>query len=92
VVDEQLGASVQQLAERLLAVVRVEAILLLHPHPRQLAPLPREFVVESGVLLLAGKELLTRGEPFLAGSNLVISHLGSPLCLSQQLRAVLALS
>src|SRR4030095_9571950 len=74
VVDEQLGSSVEQLTECLLTVVRVEAVLLLHPHPRQLASLPRELVAEPSVLLFAGKELLTCCEPFLAGSNLVIIH------------------
>ena len=76
VVDEQLGAPVEQLAERLLTVVSVEAVVLLHSHPRQLASLPRELVAESRVFLLAGKELLTCSEPLLAGSNLVISHCG----------------
>jgi hypothetical protein len=78
VVDEQLGTPAEKLAKRLLTVDRVEAVLLLHSHPRQLASLPREFVAESRVFLLAGKELLTCSEPFLASSNLVISHLRSP--------------
>jgi hypothetical protein len=54
VVDEQLGSPVEQLDERLLAVVRIEAIVRLYPHPGQLASLPREFVAEPGVLLFAG--------------------------------------
>src|SRR5919204_229567 len=48
VVDEQLGSSLEQLDQRLLAVVRVEAVLLLHPHPGQLASLPRELVTDIG--------------------------------------------
>jgi hypothetical protein len=47
VVDEQLGAPVEQLAEGLLAVVRVESVLLLHRDPRQLAPLPRELAASG---------------------------------------------
>src|SRR4029453_11038340 len=74
VVDEQLGTPAEQGAERLLSVVRVEAVLLLDAHPGQLASLPREFVAESRVFLLAGKELLPCREPFVAGSNPVISH------------------
>jgi hypothetical protein len=69
-VDEQLGAPVEQLAERLLAVVRVEAILLLHPHPRQLAPLPRELVAQPCVLLLVFEQPLPCLEPLFATSNL----------------------
>jgi hypothetical protein len=53
VVDEQLGSPVEQLAERLLTVVRVEAVLLLHPHPRQLASLLGNRVTEPRVLLFA---------------------------------------
>jgi hypothetical protein len=55
VVDEQLRSPVEQLGERLLTVVRVEAVLLLHPHPGQLPSLPRELVTESRVLLLANE-------------------------------------
>src|SRR4029453_3496071 len=78
VVDEQLGSSVEQLTECLLSVVPFEGVLPPPPHPRQLGSLPRELVAEPGVLLFAGKEFLTCCEPFLAGSNLVISHLRSP--------------
>jgi hypothetical protein len=53
VVEEQLRSPVEELEERLLTVVRLEAILLLHPHPRQLASLLRELVAEPGVLLFA---------------------------------------
>jgi hypothetical protein len=53
VVDEQLGSPVEQLGERLLTVVGVEAVLLLHRHPGQLASLLRDRVAESGVLLFA---------------------------------------
>src|SRR5206468_11006258 len=74
VVDEQLGAPVEQLAERLLAVVRIESILLLHAHPRQLASLPGELVTEPGVLLLADEELVARGEPFFARCQPAINH------------------
>jgi len=44
VVDEQLGTSVEQLGQRLLPVVRVEAVLLLHPDPRQVPAQLRELV------------------------------------------------
>jgi hypothetical protein len=53
VVDEQLRSPVEQLDERLLAVVRVEAVLLLDAYPGQLASLPGQFVTEPRVLLLA---------------------------------------
>jgi hypothetical protein len=55
VVDEQLGSAVEQLDERLLTVVGVEAVLLLHRHPRQLPSLLRKLVAESRMLLLANE-------------------------------------
>jgi hypothetical protein len=75
VVDEQLRSSVEQLGERLLAVVGMEAVLLLHTHPGQLASLQRELVAEPGVLLLAYQQPLASREPFLACSDLVVSQL-----------------
>jgi hypothetical protein len=73
VVDEQLRAPVEQLEERLVAIVRVEAVLLLHRYTRQLASLPRDLVAEPGVLLLTGEQLLACGEPLFAGSD-PVSH------------------
>src|SRR5215207_5542328 len=69
VVDEQLRSSVEQLGEGPLAVVGIEAVVLLHPYPGQVAPLPRELVTEPGVLLLAYQQPLASGEPFLACSD-----------------------
>ena len=64
VVDEQLRAAVEQLAQRLGALVGVEPVVLLNANPRQLAPLPRKLVAQPGVLLLAVEQLLACGEPF----------------------------
>jgi hypothetical protein len=75
VVDEQLRSSVEQLGERLLAVVGMEAVLLLRTHPGQLASLQRELVAEPGVLLLTYQQPLASREPFLARSDLVVSQL-----------------
>ncbi len=55
VVDEQLGATVEELRQRPRALVGVEPVLLLHRHPRQLAPLAGDLVAEPRVLLLAGE-------------------------------------
>jgi hypothetical protein len=66
VVHEQLGSSVEQLGERLLAVFCIEG---------QLASLQRELVAEQGVLLLAHQQPPASCEPFLAWSDLVVSHL-----------------
>jgi len=51
-VDEQLGPSVEQLGERLLPLVRLEEVVLLHPHPGQIPTQLRDLVAPPGVLLL----------------------------------------
>ena len=63
VVDQQLGSPVEQLGERLLAVLRVEAVVLVHGQPRQVASFLRELVAEPRVLLLADQQLLACGVP-----------------------------
>src|SRR5262245_25998974 len=78
VVDEQLGPPVEQIDERLLALVRVEAVLLVNLHPGELASQPRELVAESRVLLLADEQLLSGGEPLLARTGRVIVHVFLP--------------
>src|SRR5215211_539847 len=55
-------------------MVRIEAVLLLHLHPGQLASLPRELVAKPGVLLFAYQQSIASGEPILACSDLVVSH------------------
>jgi hypothetical protein len=44
VVREQLTAAVKQLRQRAHPVGRVEAVFLLDPDPRELAPPPRQLV------------------------------------------------
>src|SRR5262245_63762370 len=69
VADEQLGAPVEELVQRPLALVRVEAVLLLDANPGKFASLARELVADPRVPLLAEEELLACGQPFLTGSD-----------------------
>ena len=48
VVDEQLAAAVEQLAQRAGTVSPVEAIVLVDVHPGQLAALLRQLVAAAG--------------------------------------------
>ena len=73
-IDEQLAAAVKDFRQRAWAVVGVEAVLLLDPDPGQFAPLPRQLVARSSVLLLAGKQLLAGSCPLFPCSDLVIRH------------------
>ena len=52
VVDDELGPSVEELGERPAPVLGVEAVLLLHRYPRQLAAQARELVAAARELLL----------------------------------------
>jgi hypothetical protein len=71
---EQLRATVEELRQRPRAVVGVEPVLLLDPHPRQLAAPPGELVADPGVLLLASQQLVAGRLPFLAACDPVFSH------------------
>jgi hypothetical protein len=53
VVDEELGATVEELCQSPRALIGRESVLLLDQNPRQLAALPRELVGHPRVLLLA---------------------------------------
>src|SRR4051812_17416863 len=74
VVGEQLRAPVEQLGERLLAVVGVEYVVLLDENPRELAPLLGHLPAELGLLGLELCQLVAGGLPFLAGSMRVVGH------------------
>jgi len=50
VVDDQLGAPVEQLCQRLCSLVGVEAVLLFDRQPRQVAPLGGELVAAAGII------------------------------------------
>ena len=60
--------------KRFRAFVCLEGVLLVDPHPRQLASLPRELVAAAGQLLLPLEQLHSRGKPLLARSDLVLRH------------------
>src|SRR3954447_27005619 len=62
VVDEQLGAAVEELGKGLLPAVRLEDVLLLELHPGQLLAPAGELVSLPHVLLLALEELAAGGK------------------------------
>jgi hypothetical protein len=74
VVDEQLGATVEELRQRPRSLLRFEPVLLLDGHPGQLAALPGELIPHPRVLLLALEQLVACGLPLLAASQLVLRH------------------
>ena len=76
VVDEELRATVEQLVQRPLAVLGVEAVVLLDPHPGEGAALARQLVAQARVLLLADEQRLAGGEPLVAGADSTGGHRG----------------
>jgi hypothetical protein len=66
VVDEQLGAAVEELGQRLLPVVRLEDVLLLDRHPGQLLAPAGELVALPHVLLLGVEQLAPGRQPLLS--------------------------
>src|SRR5207244_939449 len=79
VVDEQLRASVEELRQPLWTVLGLEGVLLLHPHPGQLAALAGEVVAAPRQLFLSLEQCVACSEPFLACSDLVLRHLVASL-------------
>jgi hypothetical protein len=65
VVDEQLGATVEELGQGPLSVVRVEDVVVTDRQPGKLASLAGELVAVTGVRLLLGEELVACRLPFL---------------------------
>src|SRR5262249_16602832 len=65
VVDEQLGAAVEELGEALSAVLGLEPVVLLDWDPGQLAPLPGQLVAAACELLLLLQQLVAFRLPLL---------------------------
>jgi hypothetical protein len=57
VVHEELRSPSEQLCQRSVAFVGVEAVVLLDPHPGELLPLPAQLVAPPGQLLLGFEQL-----------------------------------
>jgi hypothetical protein len=74
VVGEQLGAPVEQLRERSLAILGVKDVLLLHGYPRQRPALLRHPLAQLGVFRLERGQIRAGRLPLLPRSGLVISH------------------
>src|SRR6266536_1427320 len=81
VVDEQLGAAVEEIGEGLRALLRLEAVVLLDRHPGQLAPLPGQLVAPAGELLLLLQQLLALRLPLLLRADPLLRHQRATSCL-----------
>jgi hypothetical protein len=70
VVDEQLGAAVEEISKALGPISRLEDVLILDRDPGQLLPPARQLIAPSHVFLLGREQLFARRQPFLARSRL----------------------
>jgi hypothetical protein len=71
VVDEKLRAASEEVGQRSLALVCVEAVVLLYRDPGQLPPLPGELVAAPGQLFLGVEQLEAGRKPLLSCSRRV---------------------
>src|SRR4029450_4547158 len=74
VIDDQLAAPLEEIAEGLRPVLALEGVGLLDELPGQLAPLPAELGAHPGELLLLRQVLLPRLEPVVVLHHLVSWH------------------
>jgi hypothetical protein len=81
VVDDQLGAAVEQIGESLRAVLGLEPVVLLDRDPGQLASLPGQLVAAAGELLLLLQQLVALRPPLLLRADPVLGHQRPTSCL-----------
>ena len=62
-IDDQLAAAAEEIAERLLSRRRIEHVILLDLDPGEGAPFSAELVAGLGPRLLLGKMRLARRDP-----------------------------
>src|SRR5262245_65005103 len=75
VVDDELAASLEEVAEGFLAVRSLEQVGLVDPDPGQLAPLGAQAIAQMGQFLLLAQELLAGRKPLVARHDSRLAHL-----------------
>jgi hypothetical protein len=74
VVDEQLGAPVKEIGERLRVVLGLEPVVLLDRDPGKLAPLSGQLVPAAGGLFLLLEQLVALSLPLVLRADPVLGH------------------
>src|SRR5437879_2191927 len=78
VIDDQLAATLEEVAECLRPALALEGIVLFDKLPRQIAPLPAQLVAHPGEVLLLRQVLLPCFEPLVVLHHLVGCHVTPP--------------
>jgi DNA-binding transcriptional ArsR family regulator len=79
VVEEEQGATLEELGEGLLTVLRMKEVVLIDRNPGQLLTPARDLIACAKVPLLGFEQLSARRQPVLAGSGRVLRHRRSSL-------------
>jgi hypothetical protein len=66
VIDDELAAAGEEFGERDFSARRIEAIILVHAYPREVAAVGGELVVKVSEFLFLEEEFLAFREPLLA--------------------------
>src|SRR4030081_4044040 len=77
-IDDQLAASLEDVAERLRPALALEGVLLFDELPGQFAPLAAQLVTHPGELLLLRQVPLPRPEPLVVFHHPVTCHVIPP--------------
>ena len=73
-IDQQLGTIAEKISERRLTVRSIENIILLHPHPRQLAALLSQLIVLTRQLFFFRQKRSACFDPLFIGNDFVLCH------------------
>jgi hypothetical protein len=74
VVDKKLRAAAEKIRQRGVSFIGLESVVLVDPDPRQLLPLPHQFVAAPRVLLLRIEQFEPRGQPLFTCPCRVCRH------------------
>src|ERR1700722_11997987 len=74
VLNDQLAAAGEQVAEGFPSVWPIENVRLLRSHPRQLASLTGKFIAGPGLFFLLDQKRLAGAQPFFARNDEVCLH------------------
>src|SRR6516225_1534952 len=74
VIDDQLALAAEQLGKRLLALRRIENVVLFHSLAWQFAAFAAERIAGAGKGFFFGEMGLARSDPFIVGNDFVRFH------------------
>ncbi len=83
-IDEELRAPLEEVAQRGLALVGFEPVRLVDPYPRQFPAPPRQLVASPRQVLFGLEQVEPRCQPFFPCSDCMCRHHSSPLAICRR--------